>query len=142
MVLPLAIKFARQKVNEGWKRLKQRFPNWAPRDFARGATKACEMFYLSLSRPLCTSLNFVMEKYCLEEMFVNRLRSHTSQCNILCNNCSLNSINLYGKIQRKFLSTFKEIKKKNSASLLILFDYGKIVILFYSQFLPGCWCES
>ena len=32
--------------------------------------------------------------------------------------------------------------KKDNASLRILFDYGKIVIIFYSLFLHGCWCES
>ena len=38
--------------------------------------------------------NFIMEKYCLEELLVNRLRIHTSQCNMLCNNCPFNFYNL------------------------------------------------
>ena len=69
----------------------------------------------------------MMEKYNLEEFLVNRLRSCTLQSNILCNNCPFNFINLSEvKIRRTFLSTFKEIIKKDSAFLRILFDYGKL----------------
>jgi len=32
--------------------------------------------------------------------------------------------------------------KKHSASLRILFDYGEIIIILYSLFSSGCWCES
>ena len=70
--------------------------------------------------------NSVMEKYCLEELFVYRLLSDTSQCNIFCNNCPFNFINMSEvKIRRTFLSTFEKIIKKNSAFLRILFNYGK-----------------
>jgi len=31
--------------------------------------------------------------------------------------------------------------KKHSTSLRFLVDYGEIVIIFYSLFSPGCWCE-
>jgi len=56
----------------------------APQDFARGAAKV--IAFIAGRRALgiwcrvrCVSRNFIMEKYCLEELLVSRLRSHTSQ---------------------------------------------------------------
>ena len=55
--------------------LGQRFPNWAPRDSARGAAKACESCCICRRQVRSVPRNFKMEEYCLEELLVNRLRS-------------------------------------------------------------------
>ena len=67
----------------------QRFPNWVPRrpgvprDFSRGAAKVVT-FVVDLRargvwcRVCSIPRNFIMEKYCLEDLLVKRLRNNTS----------------------------------------------------------------
>ena len=80
--------------------LGKRFSNWvlrrlgAPRDFARGAAKPCESCCICCCQVHHVSRNFIMGKYCLKELLVNRLLNHKSQCNTLCNDCPFNFINL------------------------------------------------
>ena len=67
-----------------YRQLDQRFPNWATRDFARGATKVVA-FVVGVRafgvwcRVCSAPRNFTMGKYSREDLFVKRLRNNTSQ---------------------------------------------------------------